>query len=122
MEDGALVAESLLVGAEGAEILGGLGHHVGPEEDDDATHHLVANLDVQVDLRVPSLLGVRSLVALLGHTLLQNQYFNNIKIPIAFELHSCNDFDLKKIRFAHLGIWRNETRGLCAAWSDSTLV
>ncbi len=51
MKDGALVAESLLVGAEGAEILRGLGHHVRSQQDDDPAHHLVADLDVQVDLR-----------------------------------------------------------------------
>ena len=50
MKDGALVAESLLVGAECAEILRGLGHHVRPQQDDDPAHHLVADLDVQVDL------------------------------------------------------------------------
>ncbi len=50
VKDGALVAESLLVGAEGAEILCGLGHHVRSQQDDDPAHHLVADLDVQVDL------------------------------------------------------------------------
>ncbi len=50
MKDGALVAESLLVGAEGAEILRCLGHHVRSQQDDDPAHHLVADLDVQVDL------------------------------------------------------------------------
>ena len=50
VKDGALVAESLLVGAECAEILRGLGHHVRPQQDDDPAHHLVADLDVQVYL------------------------------------------------------------------------
>ncbi len=50
VKDGALVAESLLVGAEGAEVLRGLGHHVRAQQDDYTAHHLVADLDVQIDL------------------------------------------------------------------------
>ena len=47
-----LETEPLLVGAEASEVLHRLGHHVRAEEDDDAAHVRLADLDVQVDLRV----------------------------------------------------------------------
>jgi len=34
VENGALVAESLLAGAQGAEVLGGLGHNIGAQLED----------------------------------------------------------------------------------------
>ena len=47
-----LKTEPLLVGAEASEVLHRLGHHVGAQEDDDAAHGRLADLDVEVHLRV----------------------------------------------------------------------
>ena len=52
VERRALVAESLLAGAEGAEVLCRLRHHVGAEFDDHAAGRLVADADVHEATRV----------------------------------------------------------------------
>jgi hypothetical protein len=52
VERRALVAEALLAGAQGAEVLGRLRHHVGSELDHDPAGRLVANGDVEEAARV----------------------------------------------------------------------
>ena len=51
VEGGALVAEALLASAEGAEVLGSLGHGVGEELHHHLASRLTANLDVKENLR-----------------------------------------------------------------------
>ena len=50
VEGRALVAEALLASSESAEVLGGLGHRLAVQPDDDASQWLIAMSDVKVDL------------------------------------------------------------------------
>ncbi len=50
VERGPLVAEPLLAGAEGAEVLGRLGHDVGPQLHDDAAQGLAVGGHVEENL------------------------------------------------------------------------
>ena len=47
MEGGVLVPEALLAGAQGAEVLGRLGDHVGPELQVDGAQHLLVHRNQQ---------------------------------------------------------------------------
>merc|ERR1712226_447333 len=51
VEDGPLVAESLLAGAESAEVLRGFGHDVGAELHDDAADPIATSGDVEEHAR-----------------------------------------------------------------------
>jgi len=48
VEGRALVPESLFSGAKGAEILSGLGHHIGPQLHDDSADGVATGSDVEV--------------------------------------------------------------------------
>ena len=48
VEASCLEAETLFAGAEGAEVLGRLGHDVGAEFDDDPAQRLAVGSDIQV--------------------------------------------------------------------------
>ena len=50
MEGGALVAEALLAGSKGTEVLSGLGDSLAVETNGDAAELLIAVGDVEVDL------------------------------------------------------------------------
>ena len=50
MEGGALVAEALLAGSKGTEVLSGLGDGLAVEADRDAAELLIAVSNVEVDL------------------------------------------------------------------------
>ena len=47
-----LVADALLTGAEGAEVLGCFGHHIGSQLHDHAAHRYITDGDVKKHLRV----------------------------------------------------------------------
>ena len=59
MEGGALVAEALLAGSKGTEVLSSLGNGLAVETDGDAAELLIAVGDVEVDL-VSSACSLRS--------------------------------------------------------------
>jgi len=48
MESGASVAKAFLSGAQGAEILSSLGHHIGPQLHDNSAHGLTTGSDVEI--------------------------------------------------------------------------
>jgi hypothetical protein len=50
VEGGALITEALLAGAESSEVLGGLGHRLAVETNDDLAHGLIAMCNLEVDL------------------------------------------------------------------------
>jgi len=53
VENGALVAESLLAGAQGAEVLGGLGHNIGAQlEDTIRGESLLVNREIIYDVYI----------------------------------------------------------------------
>jgi hypothetical protein len=70
VERTALVPKALLVGAQTAEIFGGLWHDIGAQQHDDATHVAGAYPDVEVNLWV----GFFLLRRLFGHRFIGNRF------------------------------------------------